>query len=316
MVRKRKSVRSVTARQERKGYLFVLPWTVGFLIFFANPIVQSVLYSISSVRITAKARIVKPVGFDNFAYIFTKDIYFVERTKDFFINTLFSLPIILVFALMIAMLINQKIHFKGFFRTLFFLPIIVVSGPVLNNLIQEGATTVPMMEQYGIYDIINETLPSFLKSPITYLFQQLILILWYSGVPILINLAGLQKIDSNLYEAALIDGASAWVVFWKITLPALKSILLVDAIYILVFLGTSEINEVIGLIKSNMLNPNTGFGIASAMAWIYSLGLLLIMGVIYLIAGREKSNAEEKHAKKEQKIQKRKIAKLVKQGGR
>ncbi len=316
MVRKRKSVRSVTARQEKKGYLFVLPWTVGFLIFFAYPIVQSVLYSISSVRITAKARIVKPVGLDNFSYIFTKDIYFVERMKDFFINTLFSLPIILVFALMIAMLINQKIRFKGFFRMLFFLPIIVVSGPVLNNLIQEGATTVPMMEQYGVYDIINEMLPNFLKSPITYLFQQLILILWYSGVPILINLAGLQKIDANLYEAALIDGASAWVVFWKITLPALKSILLVDAIYILVFLGTSEINEVIGLIKSNMLNPNTGFGIASAMAWIYSLGLLLIMGLIYLIAGREKPSAEEKRVKKEQKIQKKKTAKLARQGGR
>jgi len=300
MGKKRRLGLGVTARREMKGYLFVLPWTVGFLIFFAYPIVQSFIYSISNVRITAKARIVKPVGFDNFVHIFTKDIYFVERLRVFFINTAFSLPVILVFSLMIAMLINQKIRLKGFFRTLFFLPIIVVSGPVLDRLIAEGATTIPMIQQYGVYDIINEVVPYFLREPISYLFSQLILILWYSGVPILIYLAGLQKIDNNLYEAALIDGASSWVVFWKITLPALKSIILVNAIYTLVFLGTSEINVVIILIKANMLNPNTGFGIASAMAWSYSVGLMLVMGIIYLIAGREKPavKTERKSVKK------------------
>lgn len=294
MGKKRRLRLGVTTRREMKGYLFILPWLVGFGIFFAYPMFQSFIYSISSVRITAKARIVKPVGFDNYVYIFTKDIYFVERLRAFFLNTIFSLPVILVFSLMIAMLINQKIKFKGFFRTLFFLPIIVVSGPVLERLISEGATTIPMIEQYGVYDIINEVVPYMLVEPISYLFSQLILILWYSGVPILIYLAGLQKIDINLYEAALIDGASSWVVFWKITLPSLKGIILINAIYTLVFLGTSEINEVIILIKNNMLNPNTGFGIASAMAWTFTVGLGLIMVIIYFIGGREKPAVVQK----------------------
>ena len=294
MGKKRRLRLGVTTRREMKGYLFILPWLVGFGIFFAYPMFQSFIYSISSVRITAKARIVKPVGFDNYVYIFTKDIYFVERLRAFFLNTIFSLPVILVFSLMIAMLINQKIKFKGFFRTLFFLPIIVVSGPVLERLISEGATTIPMIEQYGVYDIINEVVPYMLVEPISYLFSQLILILWYSGVPILIYLAGLQKIDINLYEAALIDGASSWVVFWKITLPSLKGLILINAIYTLVFLGTSEINEVIILIKNNMLNPNTGFGIASAMAWTFTVGLGLIMVIIYFIGGREKPAVVQK----------------------
>ena len=294
MGKKRRLRLGVTTRREMKGYLFILPWLVGFGIFFAYPMFQSFIYSISSVRITAKARIVKPVGFDNYVYIFTKDIYFAERLRAFFLNTIFSLPVILVFSLMIAMLINQKIKFKGFFRTLFFLPIIVVSGPVLERLISEGATTIPMIEQYGVYDIINEVVPYMLVEPISYLFSQLILILWYSGVPILIYLAGLQKIDINLYEAALIDGASSWVVFWKITLPSLKGIILINAIYTLVFLGTSEINEVIILIKNNMLNPNTGFGIASAMAWTFTVGLGLIMVIIYFIGGREKPAVVQK----------------------
>lgn len=286
--------RSVTARRELKGYLFILPWTVGFLLFFVSPMVQSFIYSISKVKITAKARVIKPAGFLNYIDIFTKDIYFVERLRVFFINTLFSLPVILVFSLMIAMLINQKIRCKGLFRTLFFLPIIVVSGPVLNQLISEGATTIPLIEQYGLYDVIGQAVPRILVEPVTYLFQQLILILWYSGVPILIFLAGLQKIDMNLYEAALMDGASPWVVFWKITLPALKSITLVNGIYTLVFLGTSEINEVINLIKSNMLNPNRGFGIASAMAWSYTVGLGLALGLLYLLIGREKRTKRSK----------------------
>lgn len=104
----------------------------------------------------------------------------------------------------------------------------------------------------------------------------------------MINLAGLQKIDNNIYEAALIDGASSWVVFWKITLPSMKRILLLGAIYSIVLMGTSEINEVIILIRENMLNPSTGFGIAAAMAWLYAVSLGLIMGVAYLIFGRNK----------------------------
>lgn len=293
MANKRRFSIGVVSRREMKGYLFVLPWIIGFIVFFAYPLIQSFVYSISDVKITAKARVIKPVGFDNYVYIFTKDIYFVERLRFFFTNILFSLPIILVFSLTIAMLINQKIKLQGFFRTLFFLPVIIVSGPVLNRLIDEGATTIPLIEQYGIYAIIDEVVPMFLVEPVSNLFSQLILILWYSGVPILIYLAGLQKIDGNLYEAALIDGASPWVVFWKITLPSLKRIILINAIYVLVFLGTSELNEVIILIKDNMLNPTTGFGIASAMAWIYSVGLGIIIGIVYLMVGREKAAVTE-----------------------
>lgn len=289
MKKKRSPLRlGVIARRQMKGYLFVLPWVIGFLLFFAYPLIQSFIYSISEVRITARERIVDPQGWENYSYIFTRDIYFMERLRAFIVNTVFSLPIILVFSMAIAMLLNQNIKMKGAFRTLFFLPVIVVSGPVLSRLMNEGATTLPLIEQYGVYTIINETLPQFLVEPVTNIFQQLILILWYSGVPILINLAGLQKIDNNIYEAALIDGASSWVVFWKITLPSMKRILLLGAIYSIVLMGTSEINEVIILIRENMLNPSTGFGIAAAMAWLYAVSLGLIMGVAYLIFGRNK----------------------------
>lgn len=284
---KRRGWFSVTRRRDLKGLLFMLPWTLGFGLFFASPLYQSVIFSLNKITITARGRRMAYVGLQNYYDIFQKDIYFVERLRAFFTNTLLSLPVILVFSLLIAMLINQKIRGKGLFRAIFFLPIIVVSGPMLNMLIQEGATTIPLIEQYGIYDALLN-LPYFLQEPINYLFSQLIMVLWYSGVPILIFLAGLQKIDTSLNEAALIDGASSWVVFWKITLPSLRNMVLINAIYTIVFLATSEINEVIALIRSNMLAPDRGYGIASAMAWSYSLGIALAIVLIYLLIGREK----------------------------
>lgn len=292
-VKKRRKLMSVTRKRDLKGLVFLTPWVVGFFAFFASPLVQSIIYSLNKITITAKGRRMEYVGFDNYVDILQQDIYFMPRIQTFFLNTLFSLPVILVFSLLIAMLINQRIKGKGIFRAIFFLPIIVVSGPVMNMLIAEGATTVPLIEQYGIYGVL-ENLPMFLQDSLGYLFSQLIMILWYSGVPILIFLAGLQKIDHALYEAALIDGASSWVVFWKITLPALRSMILINAIYSLVFLASSEVNEVIILIRSTMLQPERGYGIATAMAWVYSLLIAIVIGLLYLIIGKQRKDKENK----------------------
>ena len=278
---------TVTRKRNLKGLLFVLPWLVGFVCFFAYPLVQSLIYSFSNITITAMGRRMQYVGWENYRDIVLRDIYFMERVRSFFANTVFAFPLILVFSLVIAILINQRIRGKGLFRTLFFLPIIVVSGPVLSMLMSEGASTVPLIEQYDLYALLA-TLPYFLIEPLTYLFGQLIMLLWYSGVPILLFLAGLQKIDRVLYEAALIDGASAWVAFWKITLPSLRGIVLINAIYTLVFLAMSEVNEVIILIRENMMSPSRGYGIAAAMAWLYSLGIMLAIGLCVLVIGREK----------------------------
>jgi ABC-type sugar transport systems, permease components len=281
--------KSVTRRRDLKGLLFMIPWLFGFCMFFAIPLVQSVIFSLNKVVITANGRKMTPVGFENYSNIFNVDIYFMPRIQAFFSGVLLSLPVIIVFSLLIAMLINQQIRGKGLFRAIFFLPIIVVSGPVLQMLIAEGATTIPIIEQYGLFEALSG-LPPFLLDPIAALFRQLIMVLWYSGVPILIFLAGLQKADHSLYEAAMIDGASGWVVFWKITLPMLRGMILINAIYTLVFLASSEINDVTLLIRDYMLSPDRGYGIASAMAWAYSLMIVLAIGLIYLLIGREKKD--------------------------
>ncbi len=277
---------SLVARREMKGYVFLLPWLIGFVAFFLVPLVQSVWYSWHDVKVTANGLKMIWVGWDNYTYIFQGDTVFVEQLGNFFTDAILRLAVILVFSLVIAMMLNQPLRGKGLFRTLFFLPIIVVSGPVLERLVNEGATAVPLIESYGVNGIVEAMLPPMLARPLSSLFSQLILVLWYSGVPILIYMTGLQKIDSTLYEASMIDGANGWISFWKITLPALRPMILINGVYTLVFLATTGLNEVIATINERMFSDSSrggGYGIASAMAWVYALCLAVALIALLLL---------------------------------
>lgn len=286
----------LVARREMKGYLFLLLWLTGFVLFFALPLVQSVWYSWHDVKVTANGLKMTWVGWANYRYIFQSDTVFVEQLINFFTDSILRLAVILVFSLVIAMMLNQPIKGKGVFRTLFFLPIIVVSGPVLQRLVNEGATTIPLIESYGVNGIVEALLPPMLARPLSGLFSQLILVLWYSGVPILIYMTGLQKIDRSLYEASMIDGANGWVSFWKITLPALRPMILINGVYTLVFLATTGLNEVMATINDRMFKTGEqggGYGIASAMAWVYAVSLGLALIVMLLITRERKGKQVE-----------------------
>ncbi|MFY9422588.1 MAG: sugar ABC transporter permease [Bacilli bacterium] len=275
------------ARENLIGYSFIGIWIIGFVVFMLYPLFTSLVYSLSNVQITGTGIIVTFHGFQNFKNIFQieEGFNFTEALVNFvFKELIFQLPIILVFSILIAMLLNQKLKGRGFFRTVFFLPVIIASGPVIKELISQGAGGTNIFETYGFIAVIEDTLNPMLAEPIVKIFSEIIIIFWFSGVQILIFLAGLQKIDRQVYEAARVDGAGAWQSFWKITLPALMNLVFVNAIYTIVLLATFSENKVIVNIKSNMFNFRTGYGMASAMAWIYYLSVLLIIGLLGLFA--------------------------------
>lgn len=269
-------------KQQRWGYLFILPWFAGVLVFLAWPLLQSFYFSLCTVKITGSGRFYEWVGLQNYIYIWAKDIYYLRRLLNFIINTALQLPIILVFSMMIALLLNIRLPGRGFFRTIFFLPVIIVSGPLISELTAQGVTTIPLVSEYGIYQSITGILPLWIADPITMLFSQLIMILWYSGIQILIFIAGLHKIDNSMNEAAKIDGATGWEIFWKITLPQLRPMILINGIYTLVFLANSEQNDIIYLISNNMLNPSSGYGYASAMAWMHTVTVIILLLLVWL----------------------------------
>lgn len=265
------------------GILFIAPWLIGFTVLVLWPLIQSFYFSLNTIRLRPTGRVYLFVGLDNYRDIFLKDMFFVQELISFLISTILRVPVIIVFSLIIALLLNQNLKFKGALRVLFFLPVIISSGPVMEQLISEGATSIPVLDTGTLNGIISNVLPVWLAVPFTSLFSEIIVVLWYSGVQILIFIAALQKIDSSLYEAAKMDGASKWEQFWKITLPTLRPMILLNAMYTLVVLANSGQNNIINLIYVNMFSATRGYGFASAMAWMYALIILLMIGATFLL---------------------------------
>lgn len=274
-------------RENIIGYSFIMIWIIGFLVFMLYPLLTSILYSLSNVRILGTGIDVAFHWFENYKNIFQieEGFVFTESLVDFLKNLVFQVPIIIVFSVLIAVLLNQPIKGRGIFRSIFFLPVIIASGPVINELISQGAGGANIFESYGFVSIIENTLNPALAEPIVNLFSEIIMIFWFSGVQILIFLAGLQKVDRQIYEAARVDGAGPWESFWKITLPSLANLVFVNIIYTIVLLSTFSENKVIISIRSNMFNqrPGSGYGMATAMAWVYFIIIMIIIGLVALI---------------------------------
>ncbi|MGO4936349.1 carbohydrate ABC transporter permease [Fundicoccus sp. Sow4_H7] len=260
-----------------KGYLFVSPWIIGFLILTLFPLGYSIYLSFQSVRITSTGIQTQPVQFQNFQQALTGDIEFINRMVNFLREIFIAVPLIVILALIIAVLLNQPIRFKGFFRTLFFLPVIISSGPVLDKLIGLGITSIPFVDTDPLYVFLTTQMGSVIGSVITYIVNNIIILLWFSGVQILIFISALQKVDKQVYEAAAIDGASGWEAFWKITLPSLYPMILVNIIYTTVMYSVSGLNQVIDHIQANMFQIETGFGYSSALSWLYFLMIIVIL---------------------------------------
>jgi len=131
---------------------------------------------------------------------------------------------------------------------------------------------------------IQSSLPTLLSKAVDMFISGFIMILWFSGVQILIYLAGLQKIDKSMYEAAKIDGASKWQILWKITMPVLAPLTFVNIIYTIVTVSTFATSPVIQKILVDMYRPERGLGYASALSWIYFVAMLIVIGVFALIS--------------------------------
>ncbi len=307
-------------REAITGILFVSPWILGALIFLAYPLITSFWYALNNIRITPVGKNFNFVGYGNFTQILLSDADFPTQLIDYLTSTIISVPVIVVFALMIAMMLNQKIKARGFFRMIFFLPVIIVSGPILGMLTQQGAGSITAIDTQAISTAIHGFLPYSLAEPISEIFENMVTILWYAGVPILIFLSALQKIDRSMYEAAQIDGGSGWECFWKITLPMIKPMILLNCVYTVVFISNNNQNAIIELIKASMFSgtKEKGYGYASAMAWMYSLVVLLIVGLFALLFLAKKDIYEKqvKRAKKAMKKEARTVKKIERRSAR
>lgn len=268
------------------GFAFILIWIIGYLIFSLYPVFNSLYLSFFKVKMDGSGLQKTFLWFDNYRAAFLSDTDFSTLLINYAKSMAINVPVTIVFALIIAMLINQDIKGKGVWRTIFFIPVVISSGPVIELLMEQGATTLPSIEQYGFIDTIINNVGEFLANPIQQLFDQILFVLWFAGIQILILLAGLQKIDRSIYEAAMIDGASPWEAFWKITLPSIKPLITISIIYTVVSMSVFSIEDSIAsYLYDKMFNDNSGsiggitngYGYAASLAWIFFIAMTLII---------------------------------------
>lgn len=294
-IRKRRSQAAVpaVAKQGRRhlrnrtrnmlcGYAFILPWFIGLLVFTAWPVVYSMYLSLCQVDVTTNGIHAQLTGFNHYIEAFQVDTEWSGLLINQALYVLMCTPLILVFSVIMALLLNQKVRGRLFFRALYFFPVIIISGPVMKELVDNNASSIITAEGNAIYQIFSQI--PYIGDAIIYAFSNLVLILWYSGVQVLIFLAGLQKIDRSMYEAARIDGASGWEIFWKITIVQLKPMALVNAIFTIVQLTGFSDNGVNTHIQEQMFEK-TGkiYAYSAALAWSNFLVVLLIIGLAFLV---------------------------------
>ncbi len=298
---KRHRAASLDAKKARAGYLFVLPFLLGIVLVYLPILIDSITYSFANFgwvinESTGVAeRTLELVGFDHYKYAFTTSPDFVTTLLSGLQNLIFEVPAIIIFALFIAVVLNQKMLGRAAFRAIFFVPVIIATGIMesLNaNIASESAgnTDIESAEgemQGGASQIIsvldvaalfeNMKVGVELVAYVVELVNNIYNIINYSGVQMLIFLAGLQSISPQIYEACKIDGATGWETFWKVTFPMISPMILVNAVYTVIDSFTRTTNVTMSFIR-NEVSRNYGQG--SAMYWIYFLSVILIIALV------------------------------------
>ncbi len=297
---KKRRIASLDRRKARSGWLFVLPFVIGFVLIYLPVIFDSIKYSFQRISVQAGGGLVTEfVGWQNYEEALINDPKFAQTLLVGIQELLFDIPAIIIFSLFMAVLLNQKMAGRAVFRAIFFIPVILSTG------LMESINAQNIMAEYGEdTDSISNSGQSATADlvsaiDIEYLFSNMKVgteivdyvvsainniydIVNRSGVQMLIFLAGLQSISPAIYESCQIDGASSWETFWKITFPMISPMILVNAVYTIIDSFTTDSNTVMKFIAAKYTQTN-GNVISSAMSWIYFLIVMLIVGVVAAI---------------------------------
>lgn len=287
---------TVEAKKAWLGRSFLIPFYIGVLVFFIKPLIQSFMYAFQEIEVVLGGYSTKFVGLENYKYIFTKDTAFNENLLNSMTQLLYRIPVILLTSLLLAMVIKRDFKGRTFVRAVFFLPVVLSSGVLAGRLTKDVVVSNILM---GSQDVVGNTagtisvqnilLDAGLSSTVVGYFNtisaSLFSYMWLSGVQIVIFLAGLQKISPALYESSSIEGATAWDDFWKITLPMLKPMIL----FVLIFTIVETFSERTNTVMIQILNAISYMRISqgAAMAWVYSLLILIVVGIIFFLFNRK-----------------------------
>lgn len=285
---------SYEKKQSFVGFMFILPWFIGFLMFFFVPAIKSIQFSFSDIEIFNNYSTTWN-NFENYIKIIKRNAAFLQNLSTTFGDLAVNVPIILVFSLFIAVLLNRKFIGRSVARAVFFLPVIVTTGVVMtafngasdtskvfegdvsNGILFSTMNATDILSQLGL----SEQITGYMIKISDRIFD----VVWDSGIQIILFLSALQGISPALYEACDVEGATAWEKFWLITFPNVSPIILVNIVYTIVDTFSDPSNKVLSQIN-DLIMVSFDYGTAAAMVWVYFIIVLAIIGVVFFVCKR------------------------------
>lgn len=287
---------TIENRRAMAGRLFVLPFTIGFLLFFLKPLIESLMFVFSDVKLQLGGFDKSFVGLENLKYIFLKDPDFNKNLVSTTTSLLYKVPVIIIASLFFAVILNSKFKGRTLIRAIFFLPVIIASGVVMEiinsdtfatSLISasEGMDSKVSATSYGLTNLlIDMGLNSKIVEYFSYISSNLYDLMWRTGIQMIIFLAALQSISPSLYEASSIEGGSAWENFWMITIPMIMPMAIVNIVYTIIDSFTDSANTLMKQISQ--VFGEQQYDRAAAMSWVYFLLTGVLLAVILFIGSR------------------------------
>ncbi len=286
---------SLEKRKSRYGFLFVLPWFIGVLMFFIVPMIKSIWYSFSDVSLEMGGFNTVFVGLKQYKYIITEEPYYMDNLTSSLASYFTSLPIIIAVSLIIAIMLNTKFKGRLIFRMIYFLPAIIAGSMILDYLNGGTMAMESISTTSGSAYVVNSVdfkelladlnLPDEISKLISQYIASVFNLIWNCGIPIILFISGLQSIPQTLYEASKVEGANKWEEFWYITVPMLSNVILLVVVYISLDLFTTESNSVITQAYTFMRN-NVVYDTAAAMLWLYFAIMGSMLGAILLVVNK------------------------------
>lgn len=293
---KAKTASRLREREALKGYLFLLPLMFGLLMFFIIPMIDSVRMSVSDVSVSPDGRKMAFSGFGYFKEALFVSNDFRETATSSVLSMLLTTPLVMIFSFFMASVLNQKFRGRTFFRVVLFIPVIIMMTSGQTNALESQMNG--MSSYKDTFDVSAEAFTSQIANylleagvsekitnGITEVTNMVYSVINLSGIQILIMLTGMQSISPALYEAAKVEGGTAWENFWKITFPMVSPLILTSFIYTIIDSFTSSSNGLMELLQSTAFTDQN-YSLASAMALIYFAIVTVIVAVVAFIVSR------------------------------
>lgn len=310
--REEKKIKESKISYERKkglyGYGFVALWLVGVIYMFIIPLGQSLWYSLCRTELVSQPDIIEQYGmsgpgiytewndFGNYKKAFTENPDYPQNLVKSLTETAYTVPLVLVFSLFVALLLNDKFKGRTLARAIFFLPVLIATGPVLQvingDMLAQGVGEASQFSALFKADFVEDFLQFMglsnisqqLADTVSEITGTILNLIWDSGIQILIFISALQQIPVSAKEAASMEGATGWEFFWKITFPTISPMIFANLIYTVIDAFVKSDNPVMQQVMSYARAWEYGF--SAAMAWAYFAIVAAILGIISAVVSR------------------------------